>query len=238
VTVESGPVSLEELDPASWSALDRLARALHVREAGLQPTLDAIAATAVQTVTGAEYAGINLLERGHFRPQAVAGRPPVTLDALQQQTGTGPCIDCSREQVIFRVDDMGAETRWPRYAELAVSLGVGAMLCVPLEVDGENLGSVSLYGLRPRCFAGHDDRLAGLFATHAALVLADARRTGQLHAALASRDVIGQAKGILMERERITADAAFARLAASSQRVNRKLAVVARELTETGVLPG
>jgi GAF domain-containing protein len=237
VTLESGAVSLEDLDPASWSALDRLARALHVREAKLQPTLDAIAVTAVQTITGAGYAGINLLERGHFRPQAVAGRPPVALDALQQQTGTGPCIDCSREQVIFRVDDMTAETRWPRYAELAVSLGVAAMLCVPLEAGGENLGSVSLYGLEPRCFTGHDDRLAGLFATHAALVLADARRTEQLRAALASRDVIGQAKGILMERERITADAAFRMLAASSQRVNRKLAVVARELAETGVLP-
>ena len=237
MTMDSRPASLEDLDPGSWSALHRLARALHVKEGHLQATLDAIAVTAVETITGAGYAGINLLVRGRFLPQATAGRPPAELDVLQQRTGTGPCIDASRDQVTYRVEDMTTETRWPDYAQLALSLGVAAMLCVPLEADGENLGSVSLYVLRPRCFTGLDDRLAGLLATHAALVLGDARRTEQLRAAMDSRDVIGQAKGILMERERITAAAAFDKLTESSQRVNRKLTAVARELTETGVLP-
>jgi GAF domain-containing protein len=235
--MDSRPASLEDLDPESWSALDRLARVLHVKEASLQATLDRITVTAVETITGAGYAGINLLERGRFLPQAVVGRPPVELDVLQQRTGTGPCIDASREQVTCRVEDMATETRWPDYVKLALSLGVAAMLCVPLEVDGEKLGSVSLYGLRPRCFTGPDERLAGLLGTHAALVLGDARRAEQLRAAMASRDVIGQAKGILMERERITAAAAFEKLSNSSQRVNRKLTAVALELTETGVLP-
>jgi GAF domain-containing protein len=235
--MDSRPASLENLDPESWSALDRLARALHVKEAGLQATLDAITVTAVETITGAGYAGISLLERGRFLPQAVAGRPPVELDVLQQRTGTGPCIDASREQLTFRVEDMTTETRWPEYVKLALSLGVAAMLCVPMEADGKTLGSVSLYGLRPRCFTAPDERLAGLLATHAALVLADARRAEQLRAAMTSRDVIGQAKGILMEREHITAAAAFEKLSHSSQRANRKLRAVARELTETGVLP-
>lgn len=237
MTMDSRPASLEDLDPESWSVLDRLARVLHVKEAGLQATLDAITVTAVETISGAGYAGINLLERGRFLPQAAVGRPPVELDVLQQRTGTGPCIDASRDQVTCRVEDMTTETRWPDYVKLALSLGVAAMLCVPLEADGENLGSVSLYGLRPRCFTGPDERLAGLLATHAALVLGDARRAEQLRAAMANRDVIGQAKGILMERERITAAAAFETLRDRSQRVNRKLTAVARELTETGVLP-
>jgi GAF domain-containing protein len=236
VTAEAYPDPLEELDPASWSTLDRLGRVLHVKEADLQATLDAIARTAVETVDNAEYAGVNLLDRGRFVPQAVAGQPPLTLDALQQETGTGPCIDCSRDQVTLRVDDVATDPRWPAYAELATSLGVASMLCVPMSIDEQCLGSVSLYGIAPDGFSGHHERLANLFATHAALVLADAQRTQQLRQALANRDVIGQAKGILMERHHITADAAFVLLRERSQQTNRKLVVVAGELTETGHL--
>ena len=75
-----------------------------------------------------------------------------------------------------------------------------------------------------------------LFATLAAIALAEAQRTDQLHTALDNRDVIGQAKGILMERHRITADVAFGYLSQASQSVNSKLAAVARHLVETGEL--
>jgi GAF domain-containing protein len=227
---------LEDLDPASWSTLDRIGRIMHVKEADLQGTLNAIVATAVSTIDNAEYAGVNLLDHGRFVPQAVAGQPPLTLDALQQKTGTGPCIDSSRDQQTLRVDDVATDPRWPVYAATAVSLGVASMLCVPLWVDEQRLGSVSLYGREPYGFAGHHEQLANLFATHAALVLADARRTEQLRVALTHRDVIGQAKGILMERHRVTAQAAFDMLAQHSQRTNRKLTVVCQQLTETGQL--
>jgi GAF domain-containing protein len=234
MAAEPRPDPLEMLDPASWSALDRLGRVLHVKEADLQGTLEAIVSTAVATIDNAQYAGVNLLTRNRFIPQAVAGQPPLALDALQQQTGTGPCIDSSRDQVVLRVDDVATDRRWPKYAALATSLGVASMLCVPLSVDELCLGSVSLYGITPYGFEGHHEQLASLFATHAALALADAQRTEQLREALANRDIIGQAKGILMERHRITPEAAFAMLTQHSQRANRKLAVVARELAETG----
>jgi GAF domain-containing protein len=234
MTAEPRTDPLEVLDPGSWSTLERIGRVLHVKEADLPGTLEAIVVTAVNTIDNAQYAGVNLLDHGRFLPQAVAGQPPLTLDALQQKTGTGPCIDSSRDQVTLRVDDVATDPRWPVYAKLATSLGVASMLCVPLWVDDQRLGSVSLYGIEPHGFTGHHEQLANLFATHAALVLADAQRTQQLRQALANRDTIGQAKGILMERHRITADAAFAVLTEHSQRVNRKLTVVARELCETG----
>jgi AmiR/NasT family two-component response regulator len=75
-----------------------------------------------------------------------------------------------------------------------------------------------------------------LFATLAAIALAEAQRTDQLHTALRNRDIIGQAKGILVERHRITADEAFALLSQASQDVNMKLTAVARNLAETGEL--
>ena len=63
------------------------------------------------------------------------------------------------------------------------------------------------------------------------------REVAQLLRAVESRDVIGQAKGILMERHKLTADEAFDRLRAASQRCNRKVVELARELAETGEWP-
>jgi AmiR/NasT family two-component response regulator len=103
-------------------------------------------------------------------------------------------------------------------------------------VDDQQLGSVSLFATERAVFNLADEYLARLFATQAALALAEARRTDQMRQALGNRDVIGQAKGILMERHRITADEAFTLLSKQSQRVNRKLKDVARQLTETGTM--
>jgi AmiR/NasT family two-component response regulator len=77
-----------------------------------------------------------------------------------------------------------------------------------------------------------------LLATLAAIALAEAQRTGQLHTALGNRDLIGPAKAILMERHRMTADAAFSNLSQASQDVNVKLTAVAQHLVETGELLG
>ncbi|MEX5721243.1 ANTAR domain-containing protein [Geodermatophilus maliterrae] len=66
--------------------------------------------------------------------------------------------------------------------------------------------------------------------------MADARDLNHLTTALSSRDLIGQAKGILMERYKITAEMAFALLARTSQDTNRKLHEVAASLAQSGVL--
>ena len=230
------PEQPEDVGLASWSILEQLGRALHVPEAGLQATLDAIARTAVDTIGPAKYAGVNLYGNGLFEPQAVSGQPPLALDVVQQKTGSGPCIDSSRDQVTIRVDDMTTEDRWLEYVEHALALGVASMLCVPLYVHDKQFGSVSLYATDPAAFSLTDEYVARLFATQAALALAEAHRADQLRQALGNRDVIGQAKGILMERHRITPDQAFAMLSKRSQRVNRKLVDVARRLAETGTL--
>lgn len=220
-----------------WGALDRLGRALHVKEAGLERTLEAVVATATRTIPGAAAAGLNLYERGRFVPQAIFGAAPHRLDALQQQTGTGPCIDASRDQVTVRIEDATTEARWPDWISLALSLDVLSMLCIPLWVDEQRLGSLSLYGGETHAFGEHESYLAGLFASHAALALSDAQRTENLRRVVLNRDIIGQAKGILMERHRITADQAFTRLSEASQRTNRKLIEIAELVAATGALP-
>jgi GAF domain-containing protein len=230
-------VGLDAIDDVSWSALSRLGRAFHVEDGTLVGVLDAIVARATETIEGASFAGINLLIRGQFIPQAMAGKPPHVLDAFQQETSEGPCVDASRDQATIRIDDMATDGRWPDFARLAVSLEVLSMLCVPLWVDQVRVGSLSLYGTTRASFTKHHEGLADLLATHAALALADAQRTEQLTAAMTNRDVIGMAKGILLERYRLSAEKAFEMLSLSSQRVNRKLVEVARELVSTGELP-
>ena len=95
---------------------------------------------------------------------------------------------------------------------------------------------MSLYAEDPSAFDDHHEQITTLLATLAALALADAQRADQLHTALRNRDVIGQAKGILMERHRITAEVAFSYLSQASQAVNLKLTAVALHLVETGEL--
>ncbi len=229
--------ALEGVEVSGWSALEHLSRALRVKEADLGATLNAIAFSATETIEAASYAGVNLLIRGRFTPQATIGGPPPLLDAFQERTLEGPCVDASRDQITVSIENMAAETRWPRFAEQAVSLGVLSMLCVPLWVDAERLGSLSLYATEPGAFTAHHAQLANLLATHAALALADAQRSRNLQAATVNRDVIGMAKGILIERYKITADAAFMVLSNASQKANRKLADVAQDLVDTGDLP-
>ena len=231
----------EDLDGSSdrvFQSLDILARALHVKNAELEPALQAIVSTAVTTLSSAQHAGLITVSRGMLIPQATTSRPPQLLDQLQQKLNDGPCIDAALQQTLIRIEDMHRESRWPDFAAEAESLGVWSMLCVPLRVHEQCLGTLSLYSERVTPFTGHDERVTTLFATLAAIALAEAQRTDQLHAALANRDVIGQAKGILMERHRITAEAAFRRLSLASQNVNMKLTAVAKHLVETGELVG
>jgi len=219
-----------------FRSLDILARALHVKNAELEPALQAIVSTAVDTLSSAHYAGLIIVTRGELVPQATTGRPPQLLDELQQKLKDGPCINAAVQQALIRIDDMHNESRWPDFAAEAESLGVCSMLCLPLRVHERCLGTLSLYAERVTAFTGHDEQITMLFATLAAIALAEAQRTDQLNTALGNRDVIGQAKGILMERHRITAEAAFGALSQASQGVNMKLTAVARHLVETGEL--
>jgi GAF domain-containing protein len=229
---------LDDVDDETWRALVLLARALHLKNAELQPTLDAIIAHAVQTIEPADHAGLILVLDGRLVPQATLGAPPHILDSLQQQTGTGPCIDAARAQSVITIDNTLTEDRWAGFGQKAAELGVSSMLCVPLWVDELRLGTLSLYGGKPDVFAPQHRQLTDLYAAHAAIALADAQRTAQLKQALLSRDVIGQAKGILIERLKITPQDAFDRLSLASQQTNLKLSAIAKHLVETGELLG
>ncbi len=227
-----------EIVAGTFTAVEILARALRVKDARLQPTLDAILANAAGAHPAAHDAGLILLIGGKLVPQATLGRAPQTLDLKQQETGEGPCVEAARTQALIRVTDTKTDSRWPQFSAAAQACDVRSLLCAPLWVNDQRLGALTLYAQRPAVFSQEDTKLIELFAALAALALAEAQRTEQLREAIASRDLIGQAKGILMERYQVGDDAAFAVLNRTSQSLNRKVTDVAWHLAETGELLG
>jgi GAF domain-containing protein len=232
------PQNVAEAVTEAVTAIDVLARALHIEDARLQPTLDVIVANAAAAHPAAQDAGVILFTGGKLVPQATTGHAPQVLDLKQQETGDGPCIEAARTQTLVQVTNTSDDIRWPQFCATARACDVRSLLCMPLWINERHLGALTLYSPQAEAFSPGDTRLISLFATLAALALHEAQRTDQLREAISRRDLIGQAKGILMERYRISGDAAFATLARASQAANVKLAEVARQLTETGELLG
>jgi transcriptional regulator with GAF, ATPase, and Fis domain len=141
------------------------------------------------------------------------------------------------QQQTVRVDDLAADPRWPELTRRATAeLGVASMLSFQLFVHDNDLGALNLLARRPGATTDESERIGPLLASHAAIAVADALDTNHITTALGSRDVIGQAKGILMERHEITPAMAFALLAKTSQDTNRTLHEVAEILARTGSL--
>ena len=217
--------------------MGEVARALQEEHGDVAATLGAITQSAVNAVPGTEECGISLVADKKVTSRAPVGELPRLLDELQERLGEGPCLDALMEHRTVRLDDIASEGRWPRFCRQATEAGVGSMLSFQLFVTAGSLGALNLYARTPHAFDEESESVGLVFASHAAIALAGAEKEQDLRTALTSRDLIGQAKGILMERFKITADQAFAVLVGASSRTNRKLTDIAEELSATGTLP-
>ncbi|QNG39409.1 GAF and ANTAR domain-containing protein [Geodermatophilaceae bacterium NBWT11] len=202
-----------------------------------QEVLDHIVVSVVQMVPGAEDATITVAEQRRTARSAAASSDRARLfDVLQSQTRQGPCLDALFDQETVRVADLATDERWPELSARVAELGARSMVCFQLFVTGTTLGSLDVLATGPAAFDEESERVGLLISSHAAVALAGAQELEGVHSALSNRDVIGQAKGILMERFKITADEAFALLVTASQHTNRKVHTVAAELAMTGAL--
>ncbi len=195
-----------------------------------------IAQAAARDVPGAAYAGITLLEAGALSTPAKTDELVAEIDRKQYELGEGPCVETSRKHQTYRTNDMNAESRWPKFAAVCVQAGVLAMLSVQLFVESEAFGALNLYATAVDAFDEDAESTALLLAAHAGIAMAALRNKDNMDVALASRDLIGQAKGILMERYKVTGHDAFGLLVLASQNTNRKLRDVANELVTSGEL--
>ena len=166
-----------------------------------------------------------------------------SIDALQRRTGEGPCLDAVTHRLIFYADDLDKDLRWLHFAPLAIEAGIHSVLALPLSCDTQ-MGALNLYSGNSAAFSVDERAKAAILVSLASLALSVARshedeerRAANLRTALDSRQTIGQAMGILMERETITSDAAFTILRRASQHLNIKLREVAKNLVEMGEDP-
>jgi len=228
-----------ELAPDLAEQLSRLAKALQ-KDRDLGATLETVVGAALELIPGAAAGSISVVEqRRNLRSEAPSSDLPVRFDRMQGELDEGPCLDSVWEEKTVRVNDFGQESeRWPRLAPAAVAAGVRSMLCFQLFVEGDNLGALNIIGSEPDAFDQESEDIGLLIAAHASVAFADAKQISQLQQAIDTRDLIGQAKGILMERYRITSQQAFLVLATASRNTNRKLRDVAGHLASTGELPG
>jgi GAF domain-containing protein len=190
--------------------------------------------TAPELIPGAQYAGITLADRSAgISTPAATHLYPVLLDKIQQQHQEGPCLSAAWEHHIIRIDDLAPETRWPHYAQEAMAeTPIRSVLSFELSVTSNSLSALNFHAEQPRAFDDESIELGLIFATHTALAWTMLRRDEQFRSALASRDIIGQAKGILMERFNHDAVAAFNLLTRLSQQTNTKLADLAQRLVD------
>ena len=212
-------------------------------EGSVSDTLNQLVALAVATVEGCDYAGIFVAEGAAVSTPYSTDPVVIELDDIQRHTGEGPCLDAMAQDGVFYADDLSDDPRWPRFGQDAVAAGVRSLLAVPLPVNGAP-GALNLYARYPQAFGVIDRGRATLLAAMAGMAFSSARthedeerRAANLQAALATREMIGQAQGILMERERITPDQAFDILRRASQHLNVKLRDVAQSLVDTGERP-
>jgi transcriptional regulator with GAF, ATPase, and Fis domain len=213
--------------------LSELARVLqHEDDPGRM--VDEIVDAAVRLIPGVEEGSISTVrERRSITALGASGRLPEVADRIQQEAGQGPCFDAAFEHQTVRVPDMAHEERWPEFARRAHDAGVGSMLSFQLFVEGDNLGALNLYSSRARAFDDESEHVGLLFASHAAVAFAELQKVENMGRAMATRDLIGQAKGILMERYTITGMQAFGVLTRFSQAENRKLRDIAQELVDS-----
>lgn len=202
-------------------------------------SLRSVTASAVELIDGVDSADVLLISVGDpFRSVAATSQLAVDMDDLQQQFREGPCLDAAAGSPAVLCNDLRQDhRRWPLFAGAAMAAGVHALLSFQLFTHNGRMGALNLFGLKAGAFTVEREAVGAMLATHAAIALiADDERL-QFQSALASRDIIGQAKGMVMERFNIDAVRAFELLTKMSQNSNIRLAEVAEDIVSRGQEP-
>jgi GAF domain-containing protein len=207
----------------------QIARIL-IAEAGTQATLQRIVSLAVETIDGCEHAGISVIEGKEVTSPASSDEVPAVVDRIQSETGEGPCVDAIREHQLFQTGQLSLEKRWPNFTPRAVAeSGIESILSLRLFAEG-TMGALNLYSTQVEAFDDRDVAIATVFAAHAAVAWSTSQMIENLKTGMVTRQLIGQAVGLLMVRQDMTETDALDVLRRASQRLNVKLRQVAESI--------
>lgn len=196
--------------------------------------LNDIVRAAVASLPGIDHAGVTIIQKTREYVTRASTDPLVMqLDELQYSLGEGPCLYAmeAAERLVV-VNHLRLEQRWPEYISRAAQLGLRAQMGLQLVLDEHKMGGLNLYSTKADEIDPDVAHGAELFAHHAALALGFARRNEDLHTALGTRKLIGEAIGLVMAEFTVTEDQAFAYLRRVSSITNTKLRDVAAKIVE------
>ncbi len=210
------------------AAIDEVAASL-AQPMDLDATLTRITHSAVEAIPGADYASISITAKdGAIRTLAPTDQRAIEGDELQYKLREGPCYAAAKGVPVVQVDDLATDPRWPQFGpQVVAAVGARSQLAFQFNAEPDARGALNLYSNRLNGFDADSRQLAAMFARLVAIALGWAQHDDNLSQALLTRQRIGQAVGIVMERYELDSDRAFAFLVRVSQHGNIKLREVA-----------
>lgn len=205
----------------------------------LVPILEAVTTQAVRLIGEVDFADILLIEGSRHRSLAATAPIAEQLDTVQVELNEGPCLEAITDEPVVHSADFAGEQRWPHFAAAAMELGIQSMMSfhlytypdrTPGAITGR--GALNLFSRNVGAFTVADQAVGAMLATHAAAALIASNRQLQFESALHSRDILGQAKGILMERFGVDAVRAFDLMTKLSQDTNTPVRVIAQRIVD------
>jgi transcriptional regulator with GAF, ATPase, and Fis domain len=206
-------------------------------EPRLDQTLEKVVGYATQ-MTDAEHGGLVLLRsRQQLEVAAATGAEVEEAEALQGSLREGPSVSAALNQTTCLVRNTAEDTRWPTWGPKVAELGLHSAVSTCLYTGRRTIGTIDIYAPEADQLDDEDAARAEVLASHAAIALDCRNEEDGLRQAVETRNIIGQAQGLLMERYGLDARRAFEVLRRYSQDANVKLRDVAMELVASGSLP-
>jgi GAF domain-containing protein len=201
--------------------------------------LHGLSADSVEILRAAA-AGVMLADgRGGLRLIASSDERMRLLELFELQGAQGPCLDAYSSGRTVQANAADSRARWPAFAPEASDAGFQLMCAVPLRVRTDVIGALNLFRRDDEPFTGAEIEIAQAMAEMAAIGLIQERAarernllTSQLQAALNSRVIIEQAKGMIAEYLTMTVDDAFDLLRSYAHYHNRRLSEVASDVVD------
>lgn len=198
----------------------------------LDDTLQALTRAAVETLPGVDDATISIRHAdGSLRSYGFTAEHLPELDSWQFENSEGPCYDGVTNNAFTVCGDLRNDPRYPVYGPRAAAAGVRSQAGMRIFESRRTIGGLNIYSGSVGALADVAF-LTQLFSQHSRAALEYASQIDGLREAITARQLVGQAVGIVMERYRISRQAAFDYLTRASQVSNTKLRVVAEELVE------
>jgi GAF domain-containing protein len=200
----------------------------------VEDVLSDVTAAALELVPGTDTAGVLLIGKGG-KWDSLGGTSdlPHLLDELQMKYNEGPCVEAALDDLIVRTEDFRTDERFPNWSPAVVELGVLSGVSFKLYTANRTAGALNLFAFKPNAFDGESETFGTVLAAHAAAAILASREGEELQSALSTRDRIGQAKGIIMERYNVDDIQAFDMLRKLSQDSNIRLVDIAQRVIET-----